>query len=59
MAMTRIIIYIWTNNRQVKFVGGAAAEMINVGASNMAPTVSSTAVGLGWVISSMYDNDWS
>lgn len=52
-------IYIWTNNRQVKFVGGAAAEMINVGASNMAPTVSSTAVGLGWVISSMYDNDWS
>lgn len=50
--------YIWTNNQRIQLNGGAGFEMINIGYSNMVPTVLSSAKGAGWIITSQYDNDY-
>lgn len=51
--------YIWTNNQRIQLNGGAGFEMINIGDSNMIPTVLSSAKGAGWIITSQYDNNWA
>lgn len=51
--------YIWTNNQRIQLNGGAGFEMINIGYSNMIPTVLSAAKGAGWIITSQYDNNWA